>query len=480
MTQTLKKRGSTLGGLKRASVAAALACQAATGLAQNDGGAPALASAQAIIDPRGLTVLNNRLLFNAFHKDHGQALWSVDPETLALERLTTRMRPGFRGAAPSWLTVFDGKLYFAADDGVSGMELWRSDGTPGGTSPVKDIAAGESGSTPAALQVLGDALYFVAAAAPMEFRLWKTQGDAASTVAVAGAEQLANPGQLTVVGNRLFFAATHSRYGNELWVIDRAGAMPRLVKDIRPGSEDGKPSELTAVGDAVFFVATDGQHGWELWKSDGSSGGTSMVKDIRPGLMTSQPTYLTAAGRLLFFTANDAASGVELWKSDGTAAGTQMVKDIRPGAPGSGTSFLVELAGGVMFAATDGTHGLELWKSDGTEAGTVMVKDLVAGAGSGLPNQIKRVGNRVMFAAAHAASTSGEQRPWSSDGSAEGTVPMAPQDGALRYLFPSRFTAVGTRTAFVARDGAGNERLWLAEPEGNVRLVGMPLSERVR
>ena len=43
---------------------------------------------------------------------------------------------------PAGFTVFKDTLYFTADDGVKGSELWKSDGTDTGTMLFKDINPG--------------------------------------------------------------------------------------------------------------------------------------------------------------------------------------------------------------------------------------------------------------------------------------------------------------------------------------------------
>ena len=51
---------------------------------------------------------------------------------------TPPSRPfGFAGVA--------GTLFFNADDGIHGRELWKSDGTKAGTVLVKDIDPGDDG-----------------------------------------------------------------------------------------------------------------------------------------------------------------------------------------------------------------------------------------------------------------------------------------------------------------------------------------------
>jgi ELWxxDGT repeat protein len=51
-------------------------------------------------------------------------------------------------ASPIGTAVAGANLYFSIDDGEHGVELWKSDGTPAGTTLVSDIEPGPGGSTP--------------------------------------------------------------------------------------------------------------------------------------------------------------------------------------------------------------------------------------------------------------------------------------------------------------------------------------------
>ena len=54
---------------------------------------------------------------------------------------TTRVKdihPGGNASNPGSLVNVNGVLFFAADDGVNGAELWKSDGTDAGTVLGKD------------------------------------------------------------------------------------------------------------------------------------------------------------------------------------------------------------------------------------------------------------------------------------------------------------------------------------------------------
>ena len=68
-----------------------------------------------------------------------------------------------------------GAFAFVAPDPAGGLELWRSDGTTGGTWPLYDIAPGAPGSSPSLLTVSGSRLFFVADEGEHGRELWSVK-----------------------------------------------------------------------------------------------------------------------------------------------------------------------------------------------------------------------------------------------------------------------------------------------------------------
>jgi ELWxxDGT repeat protein len=106
------------------------------------------------------------------------------PPWLTAKRVAD-LRPGPVGSAPAQLTNVGGTLFFTADDGVNGRELWKSDGTAAGTVPVADIAPGPGSSDPTQLTAMGDVLFFAADDGVNGRELWRSDGTAAGTGLVA-------------------------------------------------------------------------------------------------------------------------------------------------------------------------------------------------------------------------------------------------------------------------------------------------------
>ena len=379
--------------------------------------------------------------------------------------------------APTSLTAVGSTLYFAAEDGTSGRELWKTDGTEAGTVRVRDIEPGSAGSSPNGFTPIGSMLYFTALDVATGRELWRSDGTESGTTLVRDvweANESSAPWHLTAVGDSLFFTANDGVSGRELWKIDGASSGAVRMKDIATGFSNSMPKSsnptfLTAVGTTLFFTATDDESGTELWKSDGTEAGTVRVKDLIPGANSSSPFPLTAMGSTVFFGGRDESSGVELWKSDGSEAGTVVVKDVRPGVGGSVPQDFTVVGSTLYFVADDGTSGRELWKTDGTEAGTVRVRDIEPGASGSWPRDLRAIGSTLYFSAFSSATG---RALWKSDGTEAGTVLVKDIGLGINIDGPTSFTGIDSTVFFAASDGMLGVELWKTDgtEAGTVRV----------
>ena len=117
--------------------------------------------------------------------------------------------------------------------------MWKSNGTPEGTSLVQDVSPDAVGSYPGALTKVNGVLYFTANDGVHGTELWKSNGSADGTV---------------------------------------------LIADVNPDAAGADPAALTNVNGVLYFSANDGSTGVELWKSDGTPEGTARSrKSTRAG-----------------------------------------------------------------------------------------------------------------------------------------------------------------------------------------------------
>src|SRR5262249_47291888 len=138
------------------------------------------------------------------------------------------------GSGISEITVMGDRVFFVADDGVHGRELWASDGTADGTQMVKDIAhTGIVDQGPADT----------------------TSSDTPSQDQTDGTTQ----------------DQTQSTDQTQTQTV----ATPPPLDDV---SSD--PSNLVVLNGKLYFAATDAKHGRELWVSDGTTDGTTLLKNI--------------------------------------------------------------------------------------------------------------------------------------------------------------------------------------------------------
>ena len=363
------------------------------------------------------------------------------------------LRPGSGDSGFSDTFDRDGTLFFEANDGVGGDELWTTDGTAAGTALVKDIRPGPTGSDPAQMRAIGDTVIFVANDGTNGVELWRSDGTAAGTLLlkdIAPGAGSSNPQELTRLGSKIFFSASDGTNGRELWSTDGSPAGTKMVIDIRSGSSASSPSVLTAAGNRLFFSANDGTRGTELWRSDGTAAGTDITRDVHPA-GNNIINAMIAVGNDVLLGMSDGTNGIELWRSDGTAGGTNMIKDIAPG-PGDGEPYGFSAAGGVVFfAASTPATGFELYRTDGTGAGTTPLKDIQPGAASSAPRYLTAAGSRLYFVADGPEGL----ELWTSDGTPAGTKIVKDINPGSDSSFPESLTALNGKLVFLAKDAGG-------------------------
>ena len=272
--------------------------------------------------PRHMAAVAGRLFFSDSDSDsYSDAIWRTDGTRQGTVRMTTLPLQGETGN----LNVLGSSLLFTANDGTHGYELWRSDGTAAGTSMVADVRPGSGssvthtfgGDAPAGMFLASSsALFFVANDGVHGNELWRSDGTSSGTWLVADLAPGSAGASLVLrgsLGGLALFSFDDGVHGDELWVSDGTVLGTRILADVNPGSRCSRPDSLVTAGGAVYFAASDDLHGRELWRTDGTAEGTLRVADISPGAPSSSPTLVGATDGLVYFTADDGVHGWELW-----------------------------------------------------------------------------------------------------------------------------------------------------------------------
>jgi len=385
-----------------------------------------------------ITISGGKIYFSAIDGVHVQEIWITDGTAQGTQPVIDMGPTG--SFNPSYLTDVNGVLYFFTDQNAYGYyylpasQLWRSDGTVGGTTMVADfynnpslnyssqgrqitnvngnvffsilnygyapelgfsdgttpgtliinsINPSGNGSSPAYITSFNGLAYF-SAFDPAGFHLWVSDGTVSGTHQINNANSIYLDNNTTAhfqsIGNALYFTGySPDGDGPELWKYDASNSANNveLVKDINPGAFNNNMYNITKVGNKLFFSVYSGQD-QTLWKSDGTTAGTMQVKDINPGghNIYLYKSFLDANGKLLFSFYDD-QNGYELWKSDGSSNGTTMIKEINPGDYSAWVNNISYLGNNVsLFNAYDGKNGFQLWRTDGTDHGTWVVKNI--------------------------------------------------------------------------------------------------------
>jgi ELWxxDGT repeat protein len=410
-------------------------------------------------------------------------------------------------STPKKITKGTTKVYFAANDGINGEELWVHDLTTNQTHLVKNISSGSDGiDNNSVFMTVGDILYFTPSPSSFGLELWRSDGTESGTYLIKHIGANGGPNSLSSLfyyNGNIFFSAYNSTTGIELWKSDGTTNGTALFKDIYTGVFGSYPDNFFEFNGYMYFTAKDATSGKELWKSDGTVDGTLLFKDIYPGINDAifGGNIIKLNNHFYFYAYSD-STGYELWKSDGTPNGTQLFMNVLPGTDSSNYNLIGAGTSNYFIFEVISTNGTELWKCDGTVQGTTLLQDIYSGINSGVSDstQFAVLNNTIFFNATTAingselwvtdGSTMGTQlvkdifpgntsssiakltaadnyvifsaksnlhsynTPWESDGTTDGTFEL--KDTSLNYLSNTEmcFTNVNNTVYFPAGDGS--------------------------
>lgn len=391
---------------------------------------PALISAQALriasfpSDGYGgaseMIPFNGKLFFSAYDPQNGRELWCTDG-TAAGTYLVVDLVPGpgsgIGGYFETTAKVFDGYLYFRGQDSLHGSELWRTDGTAGGTSLFADLAPGTTSSGVGQFTVVDSLMFFTTYVSSMS--LWRTDGSVSGTFSIKSFQIASN---LSAWKGKLYFAGDDNNNGQELWKSNGTANGTVLLKDLNGVVGASLPCNFHATPSVLYFMANTNS-GWELWKTTGSNASTVQVIDLNPGsndglINSYKDAYMNNIGDTLFFKGRSSNGPFQLFMTDGTASGTVQLSsfantlddnsyfpvvngkvlvagfydsqwwgwDSQTGVGGyTNYPVMYTIFGWTgrylfydslyFFCGNDSLFGQELWRSDGSVAGTAKLQE---------------------------------------------------------------------------------------------------------
>ena len=465
-------------------------------------------------DPQSFTPVSSGLLMRLNDCLYGHKWWRTDG-TLAG---TSMLNPSYEPAITQWGDVnpiaIGNKFYFTATTQEAGNELWVTDGSPSGTSVLKDINSAQSGSDSSIGVKLGNKWIFSANDGIHGHELWVSDGTTNGTRMVrelqTGIEngRQSSPTQFVLAGDKVFFRAFSDATGWDLWVTDGTSAGTRTL-DLNPGRTDSNWDQAYALNGRYLFRFSTAEFSHEPWISDGTVAGTRMIKDINPSGQT-EINFAIESGGKIYMTLNDYQGYSAVWVSDGTAASTVKLTERCPNSGNPDPTQLTPVTGGLLMKLndcqyshkwwrTDGTvagtarldpsynplttqwgdvsltqdggkyyfnvttkeTGNELWVTDGSPSGTRMVKDINTGNETSNPGNYFKLGNKYFYSANNGING---YEIWVTDGTPSGTrmvkdINTTSQRGGDLW-WTGTFYKVGSRAMFVANDNVHGFQLW--------------------
>jgi ELWxxDGT repeat protein len=457
-----------------------------------------------------LTAVDRTVFFVAYPSSAGYGeLWASDGTRTALVK---DIRPGSSTSFPDHLTAAGVNLFFTADDGVHGRELWISGGTSDSTRLITDydVRPGDPGVDQFA--AFGNALVYTVRETD-RIRMFMYSESSEGSVLL---HEFGNPGDTRLgfmaEANGFLYFTEDVGATTRLWRTDgtAAGTQPSGPLTWGGPNPDSTTKALGRLGDELYLMVANAPHfdeaglylfdpvsgqfsdavaldhletGWSgvagrkvvffqvkqgegpvLWSSNGTTAGTQPIRGFgrgdasMHGIFPMETRFVPTGDGMAFVAQNGSANFVVPWRTDGTRDGTFPLMDPALHGSTARATNLVSLGGNVYFRNQNNSLGDEMWITDGTPEGTHVFLDLAPGWLSSHAEPLSVLGGSLLFTAYDE-----EDRPglWKTDGTAGGTSVLTTFRSWPSHI--SRHVVVGDTVYFVVVDETYESILWKSD-----------------
>ena len=248
-----------------------------------------------------LTAANGGFYFRANTLAAGPELWRSNGSEEGTA-LVADMEPGDAGLDPRYLVVMGGDLHFVGIGGLGPVLYRLAGGLAEMVSPTA-VHVNFSSAYPVVC-ALDDRILFMHHEPATGLELYVTDGTVGGTVMVkdihaGGGDGVGDLAYMYRADDAVYFAGRAAGAGRELWRTDGTEAGTVQVADIAQGSSDSNPSMFTRMGDHVYFHASGSTNAQQLYR-------------VQVGTGTSVPVNASAAQPVVFPNPNNGSFHVRV------------------------------------------------------------------------------------------------------------------------------------------------------------------------
>lgn len=336
---------------------------------------------------------NNKIYFVAEDGIHGRELWAHDPK-IKESKLIVDSRTGRFGSDYDNFIVYNNKLYFTVNHSEYGTELWQYDSQSNETKIVSDIFPGSESSSPKNLLVFNDKLFFVAQDETRRDRLWHfdSNTNTLDNSRVKDTESLAlylSFSEFKVYNNQLYFGGKSE---NNDWHLWRYNLNDNTSEAVLSNSFLSKLKKFKEYDNKLYFIVNDYNSAETigLWEYENSSNDINLITNEKV-------SELNEYNNLLFFATSPERFKAQLNSYNSQQGTIKVVANFTSGFSETRLENFIVFNSKLYFSGVDSLHGHELWSYNNTTGDVKIVADIVSGSQGSFPSKMKVFNNKLYF-----------------------------------------------------------------------------------